>query len=42
MSMIRNRETGDETAPMRLPAGMVEDAVVTEVRRILQTPEVVT
>ena len=27
---------------MRLPAGMVEDAVVTEVRRILQTPEVVT
>lgn len=27
---------------MRLAAGMVEDAVVTEVRRILQTPEVVT
>ena len=26
---------------MRLAAGMVEDAVVTEVRRILQTPEVV-
>jgi hypothetical protein len=42
MSMIRNRETGDETAPMRLAAGMVEDAVVIEVRRILQTPEVVT
>jgi DNA invertase Pin-like site-specific DNA recombinase len=42
MDVIRNRETGDETAPMRLPAGMVEDAVVTEVRRILQTPEVVT
>jgi hypothetical protein len=32
----------DETAPMRLAAGMVEDAVVIEVRRILQTPEVVT
>jgi DNA invertase Pin-like site-specific DNA recombinase len=42
MDVIRNRETGDETGPMRLPAGMVEDAVVTEVRRILQTPEVVT
>ena len=42
MDVIRNRETGDETAPMRLPAGMVEDAVVTKVRRILQTPEVVT
>jgi len=42
MYVIRNRETGEETAPMRLAAGMVEDAVVTEVRRILQTPEVVT
>ena len=41
MDIIRNRETGEETAPMRLAAGMVEDAVVTEVRRILQTPEVV-
>lgn len=42
MDVIRNRETGEETASMRLAAGMVEDAVVTEVRRILQTPEVVT
>jgi hypothetical protein len=42
MDVIRNRETGEETAPMRLAAGMVEDAVVTEVRRILQTPDVVT
>ncbi|TDL84329.1 recombinase family protein [Palleronia sediminis] len=42
MDAINNRETGGETAPMRLAAGMVEDAVVTEVRRILQTPEVVT
>jgi DNA invertase Pin-like site-specific DNA recombinase len=42
MDVIRNRETGEETAPMRLAAGMVEDAVVTEVRRILQTPEIVT
>jgi len=42
MDVIRNRETGEETAPMRLAAGMVEDAVVTEVRRIMQTPDVVT
>ena len=42
MDVIRNRETGVETAPSRLPAGMVEEAVVTEVRRIVQTPEVVT
>ena len=42
MDVIRNRETGKETAPTRLAAGMVEDAVVAEVRRILQTPEVVT
>ena len=42
MDVIRNRETSEETAPMRLAAGMVEEAVVTEVRRILQTPEVVT
>lgn len=41
MDVIRNRETGEETAPMRLAAGTIEDAVVTEVRRILQTPEVV-
>ncbi|MDA7429873.1 recombinase family protein [Primorskyibacter aestuariivivens] len=42
MDVIRNRETGEETAPMRLASGMVEDAIVTEVRRVLQTPEVVT
>jgi hypothetical protein len=41
MDVIRNRETGAETAPVRLPAGMVEEAVVTEVRRVVQTPEVV-
>ncbi len=29
MDVIRNRETGEETLPMRLAAGMVEDAVVT-------------
>ncbi|MBO6542872.1 MAG: recombinase family protein [Alphaproteobacteria bacterium] len=42
MDVIRNRDTGDETAPKRLAAGMVEEAVVTEIRQILQTPEVVT
>ena len=42
MDVIRNRDKGDETAPTRLAAGMVEEAVVTEIRRILQTPEVVT
>lgn len=45
MDVIKNRTTEDDCgdlAPTRLPAGMVEDAIVTEVRRILQTPEVVT
>ena len=42
MDVIRNRDKGDETAPTRLAAGMVEEAVVTEIRRILQTLEVVT
>jgi DNA invertase Pin-like site-specific DNA recombinase len=41
MDVIRNRDTGEETAPKRLAAGMVEDAVVAEVCRILQTPEIV-
>ena len=42
MDVIRNRNTGDETAPTRLAAWMVQEAVGTELRRILQTPEVVT
>lgn len=42
MDVIRNREDSEADVPSRLPAGMVEDAVVTEVRRIVQTPEVVT
>lgn len=46
MDVIKNRTTehdcGGDQAPDRLPAGMVEDAIVTEVRRILKTPEVVT
>lgn len=42
MDVIRNREDSESDVPSRLPAGMVEGAVVTEVRRIVQTPEVVT
>lgn len=46
MDVIKNRTTEEgidgDLAPTRLPADMVEDAIVTEVRRILQTPEVVT
>lgn len=42
MDVIRNREDSESDVPSRLPAGMVEDVVVTEVRRIVQTPEVVT
>jgi hypothetical protein len=42
MDVIRNREDSESDVPSRLPAGMIEDAVVTEVRRIVQTPEVVT
>lgn len=41
MDVLKNRETGEETAPRRLAAGMVEGAVFTEVRRILQSPEIV-
>jgi len=37
MDVIKNRTTEDDSAsdlaPTRLPAGMVEDAIVTEVRR---------
>jgi site-specific DNA recombinase len=42
MDVIRNREDSESDVPSRLPAGMVEDALVTEVRRIVQTPEMVT
>ncbi len=40
MDVIRNRDTGDENTPRRLPADMVETAVVAELRRILRTPEI--
>ncbi|MBA1373237.1 recombinase family protein [Sphingomonas ursincola] len=40
MDLIRNRPTGDGSGPLRLPAGMVEDAVVGEIRRMIRAPEV--
>ncbi|KFI29217.1 hypothetical protein CDV50_07580 [Haematobacter massiliensis] len=44
MDVIKNRTTEDDSgagqAPTRLSASMVEDAIVTKVRRVLQTPEV--
>ena len=41
MDLIRNRPTGDDSGPLRLPAGMVEDAVVGEIRRMIRAPECV-
>lgn len=40
MDLIRNRATGETTGPQRLPAGMVEDAVIGEIRRLIRTPEI--
>ena len=39
MDLIRSRMI-DAAGPQRLPAGMVEDAVVGEIRRMIATPEV--
>jgi DNA invertase Pin-like site-specific DNA recombinase len=39
MDLIRNRTT-EAAGPQRLPAGMVEDAVIGEIRRMIATPEV--
>ncbi len=41
MDCIKGRESGFETAPRRLPAGMVEDVVVGEIRKLIRTPEMV-
>ncbi len=41
MDCLKGRETGLETAPRRLPAGMVEDAVVGEIRKLIRSPEVI-
>jgi site-specific DNA recombinase len=39
MALIKNRETGDGAVANRLAAHTVEGAVVTEIRRVLRTPE---
>lgn len=39
MDLVRNRAV-DAAGPQRLPAAMVEDAVVGEIRRMIATPEV--
>jgi len=41
MDCLKGRETSFETAPRRLPAGMVEDAVVGEIRKLIRAPEIV-
>jgi hypothetical protein len=41
MDLIRNRPTGETCGPLRLPAGMVEDAVIGEIRRMIRAPEIV-
>lgn len=39
MDLIRNRVT-DAAGPQRLPADMIENAVVGEIRRMIRTPEI--
>lgn len=39
MDLLKNRETPEDGIPRRLPADTVEAAVITEIRRILRTPE---
>jgi site-specific DNA recombinase len=40
MDLIRNRATDEARGPLRLAAGMVEDAVVGEIRRMVRAPEI--
>ena len=40
MDLIRSRATGENAGPQRLPAGMIEAAVVGEIRRMVRAPEV--
>ena len=39
MDLLRNREAPEDGIPRRLPADTVEAAVITEIRRVLRTPE---
>src|ERR1700716_712388 len=41
MDVIRNRTSDAATGPQRLPAGMVEGAVIQEIRTLVRTPEIV-
>lgn len=40
MDTIRNREVDGDTGPTRLPGAMVEGAVISEMRRLVATPDV--
>ena len=40
MDLIRNRSTNEAAGPLRLPAGMIENAVVGEIRRMIRAPEI--
>ncbi len=40
MDLLRNRETPEDAGPARLPAAMVEGAVVAEMRRLIASPEI--
>jgi hypothetical protein len=40
MDLLRNREVPDYSGPARLPAAMVENTVIAEMRRLIATPEV--
>jgi len=39
MDLLKNRETPEDGIPRRLPADTAEGAVITEIRRVLRTPE---
>jgi DNA invertase Pin-like site-specific DNA recombinase len=41
MDALRNRDTPEGAGPARLPAAMVDSAVICEMRRIIGTPEVI-
>jgi hypothetical protein len=40
MDLIRSRAVGENAGPQRLPAGMIEAAVVGEIQRMVRAPEV--
>ena len=40
MDVIRNRDSDAATGPQRLPAGVVEAAVIQEIRTLVRTPEI--